>query len=176
MLHSMKVWWCHGGARYCPELAEQSSTQENYGIDRVWKIRHNVAADLSGEADPLRKADKIEDLQFSVACYWMEMEALKRFRWQWYFLDSKQDNTWLVSRVPLRPVRHFCIVLIITIYMCRAVGFGEPIFNINSGKLQASLDRVGTFAEKETDDAMNITAKPSQRATWKRNNTIAVTP
>lgn len=26
--------------------------------------------------------------------------------------------------------------------ICRAVGTGEPLFNMNSGRLQASLDRV----------------------------------
>ncbi|XP_026413184.1 uncharacterized protein LOC113308960 isoform X2 [Papaver somniferum] len=41
---------------------EQSSTQENYGIDRVWKIRHNVAADLSGGRIMMLKKLKFKSL------------------------------------------------------------------------------------------------------------------
>lgn len=57
------------GVRASPDLyipaitkQEQSSTQENYGIDRVWKIRHNVAADLSGGRIMMLKKLKFKSL------------------------------------------------------------------------------------------------------------------
>lgn len=51
--------------------------------------------------------------------------------------------------IPLFDARYFCIYNFIAfcwnVAFNRALGTGEPLFNMNSGRLQASLDRVETI-------------------------------